>query len=78
VSSALVLNLAEPDLSRLRERAVLHGRSPEEEAKEILREALRPAAADVWAGVNALRERLAASGRSFSDSAELLREDRDR
>lgn len=56
----------------------MHGRSPEEEAKEILREALRPAAADVWAGVNALRERLAASGRSFSDSAELLREDRDR
>ncbi len=37
----------------------------------------RPAA-DPWAGINAFRERLAASGRVFSDSTELIREDRDR
>jgi hypothetical protein len=36
----------------------------------------RPAA-DPWAGINAFRERLAASGRVFSDSTEFIREDRD-
>lgn len=34
--------------------------------------------ADPWAAVNALRQRLAATGRVFTDSAELVREDRDR
>jgi hypothetical protein len=43
----------------------------------ILLQALRPDAA-AWAGANAIRERLASAGRSFSDSAELLREDRER
>ena len=33
---------------------------------------------DPWASINAFRERLAASGRTFSDSVELIREDRDR
>ncbi|HBI45329.1 MAG TPA: hypothetical protein DDY78_21125 [Planctomycetales bacterium] len=33
---------------------------------------------DAWQSVDAIRARLAASGRKFSDSAELLREDRDR
>jgi hypothetical protein len=34
--------------------------------------------ADPWAAINAFRQRLAASGRVFTDSAELIREDRDR
>jgi hypothetical protein len=34
--------------------------------------------ADPWAAINAFRERLAASGRVFSDSTELIREDRER
>lgn len=34
--------------------------------------------ADAWAAINAFRERLAASGQVFSDSAQLIREDRDR
>lgn len=33
---------------------------------------------DPWAAINAFRERLAASGRVFTDSVELIREDRDR
>ncbi len=37
-----------------------------------------PAPADPWAAIDAFRERLAASGRTFSDSTELIREDRDR
>jgi len=33
---------------------------------------------DAWEAVDAINDRLAASGRKFSDSADLLREDRDR
>ena len=62
----------------LRERATRHGRTPTEEAKAILAEALRDERADVWAPVDAIYQRLAATGRTFTDSADLLREDRDR
>jgi plasmid stability protein len=65
-------------LQDLRERAARHGRTPAEEAKAILAESLRARRPDDWAGVDAIYERLAVSGRTFSDSAELLREDRDR
>jgi hypothetical protein len=34
--------------------------------------------AEPWAAINAFRERLATSGRVFSDSTELIREDRNR
>ena len=36
------------------------------------------ATADPWAAVNALREELARSGRTFPDSSPLIREDRER
>jgi plasmid stability protein len=74
----LIPDMEEPLFIRLRERAASHGRTPEAEAKRILLESLSPTGAEAWAEVNALHDRLAASGRSFSDSAELLREDRDR
>jgi antitoxin FitA len=62
----------------LRERAARHGRSPAEEAKAILAEELSGHRLDAWATVDAIYDRLAASGRTFSDSADLLREDRAR
>jgi len=65
-------------LHHLEERATRHGRTPAEEAKLILGEVLRVGVPDAWAPVDAIYSRLAASGRSFSDSADLLREDRDR
>lgn len=65
-------------LDDLRERAMRHGRTPAEEAKAILAEALGRKRSDVWASVDAIYQRLAASGRTFTDSADLLREDRDR
>jgi plasmid stability protein len=74
----LIPEVDETLLVRLRQRAAVHGRTPEAEAKLILLESLPPPGPQVWAEVNALHDRLAASGRSFSDSAELLREDRDR
>ena len=65
-------------LHHLRERATHHGRTPAEEATVILSEALHGQPAEDWAAVDAIYHRLAASGRTFSDSADLLREDRDR
>lgn len=75
----LVLNdVDDVVLHGLRERATRHRRSLAEEAKAILAEALRGQPSDVWAPVDAIYQRLAASGRCFTDSADLLREDRDR
>ena len=65
-------------LHDLQERATRHGRTPAEEAKAILAESLRSYRPDSWAQVDAIYQRLAASGRTFTDSADLLREDRDR
>lgn len=78
-----MLQLLIPDLDlemfdRLRAQAVRNGRALEEEAIAILAAALRPDPAKVWDEIDAFREELAASGRSFSDSTELIREDRDR
>jgi plasmid stability protein len=75
----LILPSLDPaTFDRLRQRALEHNRPVEVEAQAILADAVRPAAADPWAAVNAFRERLAASGRTFGDSVELLREDRAR
>lgn len=78
MSSLVIPDVEETLLARLRARASAHQRTLEVEAKAILAEVLQPAPVPAWAGVNALRQRLAASGRSFGDSTELLREDRER
>ena len=65
-------------LRRLLERARASGRTPAEEARAILTDALRGAPLGPWSAVDAIYGRLAASGRTFSDSADLLRERRGR
>jgi antitoxin FitA len=65
-------------LHYLQDRATRHGRTPEQEAEAILAEALSGNRSDPWAAVDAIYHRLAATGKTFSDSADLLREDRDR
>lgn len=77
--SELVLDgLDDTVLDDLRDRAARHGRTVPEEAKAILTEVLAPKRTDSWAAVDAIYDRLTASGKTFSDSTELLREDRDR
>ncbi|MCX7011133.1 MAG: hypothetical protein NTW86_00965 [Candidatus Sumerlaeota bacterium] len=78
MASTAIPNIKEDALIRLRERASAHARTPEAEAKAILEGALQATPAAVWDQVNAFRDRLADSDRSFTDSAELLREDRQR
>lgn len=77
--SALVIpDLDEDTLTRLRERATTHRRTPEREAKAILIAALQAPSATPWAAIDAFRERLSASGKDFGDSTDDIRADRER
>jgi antitoxin FitA len=78
MSQLLIPDVDEATLGRLRERAIRHGRTLEGEVKTILSEAAPPAVSNQWAGINAMREQLAASGRIFPDSTDSIREDRSR
>jgi plasmid stability protein len=78
VAELLIHGVEESLLARLERQASLRGRTAEDEAKEILAAALSDDRTQAWASVNALRERLAATGRDFDDSTALIREDRDR
>ena len=78
MSELFITGVDDVVLHDLRERASRHGRSPAEEAKTILTEALRGHHSKDWAPVEAIYQRLAASGQIFTDSADLIREDRDR
>jgi Protein of unknown function DUF104 len=55
-----------------------HTRTPAQEAQAVLAETLGGNRPNVWTDVDAIHHRLKATGGSFSDSADLLREDRDR
>jgi RNase P/RNase MRP subunit p30 len=67
----------EPDLAdKLAEQARRHGVSLEEEARNVLRESLVRDRARFWRQTEEIRRSL--EGRSFPDSAELIREDRER
>ena len=61
---------------RLKIRAAEHDRSAEAEHRAILEEVLRPAAADFWERARTLRDET--RGQAATDSAEIVREDRDR
>jgi antitoxin FitA len=78
MATLLIPDVEESILARLRDRAVTNGRSAEAEAKAILECQLQAAPTAAWERVNQFRGQLAASGRTFSDSAELVREDRER
>jgi plasmid stability protein len=78
MAELLLTHIDDTLLHHLQNRARSHGRTPAEEARAILAEALCSWHHDAWASVDAIYQRLAASGRTFGDSADLLREDRDR
>jgi len=78
MSQLVILDIEESTLEQLRQRAAAHGRPAELEAKVILQEALQLWRDTQWAHVNAIREELAATGQTFGDCTELIREDRER
>ena len=77
MAQILIRNLDDELVGRLKKRAKGHGRSLQAEAKRILEEAA-PDYEAVWRRIDRFRNKLKRSGRTFSDSAELIREDRDR
>jgi len=74
--AALNVRIDDQTADRLRARAEQEGLSVEDEAGKLLQEALQPGWAGFWAKADGIRHQLA--GRTFEDSAELIREDRDR
>lgn len=76
MAQILVRNVAKPVVDRLKRRARRGGRSLESEVRAILEEAARPDPAAAWKLADRIRRGF--HGREFSDSAALIREDRDR
>jgi plasmid stability protein len=77
MAQVLVRQLNDKVVDRLKKRAKEHGRSLQSEVKTILEEAV-PDYEGALKRIEVLRKRLVRSGRKFSDSAGLIREDRDR
>ncbi len=76
MAQVLVRQLDDKVVDRLKKRAKEHGRSLQSEVKTILEEAV-PDYEAAWKRIDGFRKRLKKSGRKFSDSAALVREDRD-
>jgi len=77
MAQVLVRQLNDKVVERLKKRAKEHGRSLQSEVKTILEEAV-PDYDGAWKRIAKFQKTLKQSGRKFSDSATLIREDRDR
>ena len=77
MAQLLVRDIPEETVAALKARAKKHGRSTEAEHRAILQEALKPKTSSFWEEIDQLRHELEESGRTFTDSTELLRQDRD-
>jgi plasmid stability protein len=77
MAQVLVRQLNDEVVDRLKKRAKEHGRSLQSEVKTILEDAV-PDYERAWKRIDSLRVRLKRSSRKFSDSAGLIRGDRDR
>ncbi|GAB5409377.1 MAG: hypothetical protein BalsKO_17420 [Balneolaceae bacterium] len=74
----LIRNIEEDVLTKLKEKAEKNNRSLQGELHEILKEYVGPDIEKTRNMVNDILVEYRAEGRTFSDSAEDLREDRDR
>lgn len=74
----LIRNLSKQTVETLKQRAARHGRSLQQELARALEQIAEEPGLDTFQQAQAFKERLRASGRTFSDSTELIREDRDR
>ena len=78
MADVLVRNVPDAVLEGLKRRAAERRRSLQGELLEILEAAARPSREEHAQFAAEMRERLARTGRSFSNSVDLIREDRDR
>ena len=77
MAQVLVRQLNDKVVDRLKKRAKEHGRSLQSEMKTILEDAV-PDYERAWKRIDSFRLRLKRSSRKFTNSADLIREDRDR
>lgn len=77
MAQILVRDLDDATVARLKERAARGGHSPHNEVKAILEGAARSFSMEE-ARQSAARIRARLKGKTFSDSTELIREDRER
>ena len=77
MAQLLVRDVPAETVAALKKRAKAHGRSAEAEHRAILEEALKSKKEDFWEQAKKIREELRESGRTFTDSAELIRQVRD-
>lgn len=78
MSQLLVRNLQEDVVESLKHRAKANHRSLQAELVLILENAAKVQPANFWNSSAKIREQLASSKQSFSDSSEWVREDRDK
>ncbi len=78
MSELLIPDIDPKTLTLLRQWAADHSRTLEDEVRVILQQATRELSRSAWNRADSIRERLAATGCEFSDSAALIREGRDR
>ena len=75
MAQVLIRNLDDSTVKTLKQRAKRHGRSLSAEVRTILQETVT--ASDAWR-LQVERVRSLFEGRQFSDSSDLVREDRER
>lgn len=74
----LIRNLEDETVEQLKTRAKINHRSLQAEVQLILEQAAKIQPINFWRNAEKMRSHLAMTNKKFSDSAELLREDRDR
>jgi len=78
MANLLIRNVPEGIVSRLKDRAKKHNRSLQQELHSILVATATQSSEDLLKQSSRIRAKLRKKGVTFSDSAELLREDRSR
>ena len=78
MSKLLIRNLEEETVASLKQRVKANHRSLQAELALILESAAKIQPISFWKNTNKMREQLAQSKKTFSDSTELVREGRDR
>jgi hypothetical protein len=77
MADILIRNLPGDTIRQAKALAVKHNRSLQQEISNLLIETVRFRTGDWSDEADTIRKRLARKGRVFSDSAKLIREDRD-
>jgi antitoxin FitA len=78
MANLLIRDIPDDVVKELKQRAKFHNRPLQRELRGILLETARHPFGDISQRAAEIRLKLSGESRSFTDSAELLREDRDR